>query len=280
MLIPELKGVVKLAAGVNHILALTNKGKVFAWGAGDTNQLARRVVQRTAHVALIPREFGLKGVTTVIGSGDFHSFAVNKDGTVRAWGLNSYGECLLPKDGPGDNDIIGVPTKLDKLSGFAIKEITGGAHHSIAVTDDGKVLTWGRMEDGEGGILPSAYPEGALYFDEAGRPRMAIEPCVVPSKFSISFRAQSPTLTPFLVGNVECVASGPEDCLAVTKEGQAYSWGFSENYQTGQGPAGVVTEATLLENSAVKGKKLCGVGAGGQFSVLYAGHEETSLADS
>jgi regulator of chromosome condensation len=182
ILIPELKGVIDLAAGTNHILALTNKGKVLAWGSSESNQLARRVVKRTAHGALIPREFGLKGVTTAIGCGDFHSFAVNKDGTVRAWGLNSYGECLISKDGPGDNDIVPAPTIVKKLKGFNITQIAGGAHHGIALTEEGKVLTWGRMDMEEGGILPSEYPEGALFVDEHGRPRMAVEPTEVPSK--------------------------------------------------------------------------------------------------
>lgn len=187
MLIPELKGVVDLAAGTNHVLALTSKGKVFAWGSGESNQLARRVVKRTAHGALIPREFGLRGVTTAIGCGDYHSFAVNKDGTVRAWGLNSYGECLIPKDGPGDNDIITAPTKVVKLKGYNITQIAGGSHHTIALTEEGKVLTWGRMDSEEGGLLPSEYPEGSLYYDESGRARMAVEAVQVPSKFTPSY---------------------------------------------------------------------------------------------
>lgn len=70
------------------------------------------------------------------------------------------------------------------------------------------------------------------------------------------------------------VASGPGHLLAVNKDGQAFSWGFSANYQTGQGTGEPVEEATLLENSAVKGKRVVGVGAGGQFGVLAVEHRE------
>ena len=57
-------------------------------------------------------------------------------------------------------------------------------------------------------------------------------------------------------------------CLAVTADGQAYSWGFSENYQTGQGTDEDVEVATVVNNTAVRGKMLTWAGAGGQFSVL------------
>lgn len=183
ILIPELKQITTLAAGTNHVLALTKKGKVFAWGAGEQNQLARRVVQRTSAGALIPREFGLKGETVHIGCGDYHSFAVNKDGTVRSWGLNSWGECGIPKD-EDDNDIVNVPTVIESLKEYSLKQVDGGGHHTIAVTESGQVLTWGRIDLSQGGMEPSQFPKDAVFFDDDDKPRYLAKPAVIPSKFS------------------------------------------------------------------------------------------------
>ncbi|KAK4997486.1 hypothetical protein LTR28_013966, partial [Elasticomyces elasticus] len=52
--------------------------------------------------------------------------------------------------------------------------------------------------------------------------------------------------------------------------GQAWSWGFSANYQTGLGTDEDVPIATLIDNTAVRGKKLNWAGAGGQFGILTA----------
>jgi regulator of chromosome condensation len=64
------------------------------------------------------------------------------------------------------------------------------------------------------------------------------------------------------------VAAGTDNSFAITADGKAYSWGFSENYQTGQGVTDDVEVPTLVDNTAVRGKRLTYAGAGGQFSVL------------
>lgn len=83
-------------------------------------------------------------------------------------------------------------------------------------------------------------------------------------------------ITTNIITDIEAVfveASG-DNSFAIDAEGKAYSWGFSVNYQTGQGTDEDVEEATEIDNSAVRGKKLTGAGAGGQFSLLYGPHVE------
>jgi alpha-tubulin suppressor-like RCC1 family protein len=66
------------------------------------------------------------------------------------------------------------------------------------------------------------------------------------------------------------VTAGSDQSFAIDEEGRAYSWGFSSNYQTGQGTDDDVMEATLMENSAIKGQQILGALAGGQFGILYS----------
>lgn len=258
ILIPELKNITSLATGTNHVLALNNKGSVFAWGAGEQNQLARRVVARTAIGALVPREFGLRKKIVHIGCGDYHSYAVDASGAVYAWGLNSFAQCGGESDGSGDTTNISVPTIMESLRGFNIQQIDGGSHHAIALTTDGKVLVWGRVDNKQGGIDLSTLPADSYYKSEDGRIRYLTSPATVPA----------------LNGNGSYVATGGDTCAAITKDGKAYTWGFNDNYQTGQGKVDDIAIAQLVDNTAVRGKTLVFAGIGGQFGVFGGIHSE------
>ncbi len=253
MKIPELKKITKLAAGANHILALDNKGNVFAWGSGQQNQLGRRIVERTRTGGLVPREFGLpRNKIEKIACGGYHAFAIDKKGQVWAWGLNNFCETGI-SDGAGeDNAVIPQPEIVGALKDYNIKDISGGSHHSMACTDDGKVLIWGRADGSQPGVKIEDIPKDMIIFDDRDAPRILSQPLALPLK------------------NIVAVAAGSDTSLAIDAEGKAYSWGFSANYQTGQGTDEDVKVATLIDNTAVRGKKIIGAGAGGQFSLLFA----------
>ena len=182
ILISELKKIVAVTCGTNHVLALNDKGKVFVWGAGEQNQLARRVVARTAEGALIPREFGLqRKKITKIGSGDYHSFAVDKDGKLYAWGLNTFSQTGIPISENKDDTIL-VPTLVKALSPYSIREIDGGAHHTISCTDSGQVLVWGRIDNNQGGMKIDKFSETDVYIDDQQRRRYLKNPVVLPGR--------------------------------------------------------------------------------------------------
>lgn len=67
---------------------------------------------------------------------------------------------------------------------------------------------------------------------------------------------------------------GTDNSFAVTKDGKVYSWGFSANYQTGQGTIEDIHTPTLIDNSAIRDKKILAAHAGGQFSILVAAAED------
>ncbi|OJJ76760.1 hypothetical protein ASPBRDRAFT_112243 [Aspergillus brasiliensis CBS 101740] len=249
-LIPSLKKIKHLACGDNHVLALNDKGAVFSWGSGQQNQLGRRIIERNRLNGLQPREFGLPKNIVQIGCGAFHSFAIHKSGDVYAWGLNSFGETGI-RAGAGDDEAAIVhPTVVDSLSGKAVTQICGGAHHSLAVANDGECLVWGRLDGYQTGLKINSLPEDAVIKDERGRPRILIEPKAVPGI------------------KVNAVAAGSDHSLVIDVDGRPWSWGFSATYQTGQGTPDDIEVATVIENTAVRGKKLNWVGGGGQFSVF------------
>ncbi|KZF22712.1 RCC1/BLIP-II protein [Xylona heveae TC161] len=259
MLIPGLKKITQIAAGANHVLALNEKGAVFAWGSGQQNQLGRRVVERTRMNGLTPREFGLpKNKVKYVSCGAYHSFAIDKEGKVWTWGLNSFGETGV-EEGAGENGaVVLAPRVVESLLGTEVELVSGGAHHSIAVTKEGDCLAWGRLDGYQTGIRIEDLPQEAVILDERQKPRILTRPTRVPG-----FQARQ-----------ACASS--DHSIAVSVEGRAYSWGFSANYQTGQGTDDDVEVATLIDNTAVRDKRLNWAGAGGQYSVLTAPAEEAA----
>ncbi|EEY23082.1 regulator of chromosome condensation [Verticillium alfalfae VaMs.102] len=258
--IPELKSIKALAAGSNHILALENKGNVLAWGCGQQNQLGRRIIERNKMSSLVPQGMGIpKKNIEKIACGQYHSFALDTKGRVYAWGLNNFAETGI-REGAGEDDaVILRPTIVDSLEEHKIVDIAGGQHHSLACTEDGKLLTWGRFDGFQVGFAESAVSEDDLIRDESNNARILAVPTVVPSP-----------------EGVVRVAAGTDNNFAITKDGKAYSWGFSSNYQTGQGTIEDVEAPTLIDNTAVRGQKLVSAGAGGQFSILCGVPAESS----
>ncbi|CCJ29231.1 unnamed protein product [Pneumocystis jirovecii] len=247
----ELNNIVSVVCGTDHVLALTAYGSVFSWGNGQQFQLGHRVVERTRLNALVPREFGLKKIKA-IGAGSYHSFAISHDGRVFSWGLNQFGQCGIESSGGEDGAVVSSPTHVQSLDPYNIVCITGGEHHSAALTQEGELLVWGRLDANQLGIPRTYLPQYTIY-DASNRPRFVPIPTKVPGIPIIS--------------QIYC---GTHHNLAITKDdGSVWSWGFGESYQVGQGPSGNDVEVpTKIDNTAIRGKVIVAGGAGGQFSVL------------
>ncbi|KAF3761706.1 RCC1/BLIP-II, partial [Cryphonectria parasitica EP155] len=260
-LLPEPTKVVAIATGSNHVMTLDNKGKIQTWGAAEQNQLGRRVVERDMKAsALRPAGLNFKrGVKiTKIACGSYHSFAIDGEGRVWAWGLNNFSQLGVEADAGEDDATLLQPTLVEALAGHVVTGIVGGEHHSVAVTEDGKALAFGRIDGSQVGVPRDAFSQENCVYDGCGQPRILVVPAVLD-----------------IPGAVVCADAGTDTSLVVTREGKAYSWGFNSNYQCGVGEtAGDVLVPTLINNSAVRDSSVVWAGAGGQFSMLASVHED------
>ncbi|KAK5995348.1 Protein pim1 [Cladobotryum mycophilum] len=261
MLLPNLKNIKSISTGANHILALDHKGNVVAWGCGQQNQLGRRIIERNKLSSLTPQGVGLpRGKITKVACGAYHSFAIDKNGTVWGWGLNNFGEIGVELNAGEDDAVILKPVKLTFLEDHTVTEIDGGMHHSLACTDKGQLFTWGRVDGYQVGFEKEQIEKIDKEYviqDERGNARILVKP------------TQQEGLS-----NVIAVSAGVDNSFAVTEDGKAYSWGFSTNYQTGQGTIDDIHTPTFIDNTATRDKKLIAADAGGQFSVLIGLSEE------
>ncbi|KAF5008778.1 hypothetical protein FDECE_4969, partial [Fusarium decemcellulare] len=253
VILPDLKKIKSLAAGSNHVLALDHKGNVVAWGCGQQNQLARRIIERNKMSSLIPQGVGLpRGKITKVACGSYHSFAIDKNGQVYGWGLNNFGEIGVESNAGEDDAVILHPAKLTYLKDYKITDIDGGEHHSLACSEEGELLTWGRVDGYQVGFEFDKLSKDNAIYDERGNARILFKPTI-----------QSD------VDDVVAVTAGTDNSFAITDEGKVFSWGFSSNYQTGQGTIDDIHTPTLIDNTAIRGKKIIGAGAGGQYSIVF-----------
>jgi regulator of chromosome condensation len=259
--------VTHIACGTNHVLALDKTQHVYAWGNGQQNQLGRRVTERTLIESLQPNRVGFHDSSvkrpsqkiTGIACGDYHGFALAEDGHVWSWGVNNYCETGVPENAGADDASVLTPRVVHSLEGKNIVSIAGGSHHNIAITKDGQCLVWGRCDGAQTGLpmdTLEAENDEEKVLKNHGKAKILIEPRPLPN-----------------IKDVVTGACGPDHTIVIDKNGKAYSWGFSANYQTGQGTDDDIEEATLIDNTAVRETKLTWAGCGGQYSVLAAKKE-------
>lgn len=275
--VEALKGIKRLAAGANHVLALDQDGKVFTWGSGGQFQLGRKAITRgNKNTGLNPEpcgRFTKKNHAVAISAGSYHSFYIDNHGDVHAWGLNNYSQTGHNDDAGRDDAMVLNPKVVKALQGKKIASIEGGMHHSVVATEEGELLTWGRVDGHQVGHHASVYNEDNTVYDEHEKPRILIEPTVAGRGKAIFGPKMTPEvciLTCSTDFKTTFVAAGTDNNFAITDKGTVYSWGFSANYQTGQGTTQDIEVPTLIDNTAIRERHILWAGAGGQYSIVAA----------
>uniref|UniRef100_A0A8D0WUL5 HECT domain-containing protein n=1 Tax=Sus scrofa TaxID=9823 RepID=A0A8D0WUL5_PIG len=122
------------ASGERHSLLLSN-GAVQSCGDNSHGQLGRKGVQR-----------GERPVR-LVSCGKEHSLAVCHRGRVFAWGAGSEGQL-----GTGDfKEVNFIPKKITLID-IKIIQVSCGHYHSLALSEDGQVFSWGKNSDGQLGL--------------------------------------------------------------------------------------------------------------------------------
>lgn len=240
--------IVSLCAGVDHALALSVSGRVYAWGYGHQGQLGRLIMERRLMHGLTPECLSLREVQH-IGCGSYHSFAATKDGTVYAWGLNNFHQLGLHSEDGGSEDVVHKPTPVRALADAKIVRISGGEHHSIALSADGHLYAFGRSDSHQAGLPANVNAES----EEATHKKAVSEPTRLKSLSSVAE-----------------IACGSNHNIALNGKGEAFTWGYGEMLQLGNGQEEDVAEPMLLAGQKIEGKRILSVAAGGQHSSIVA----------
>ena len=73
-----------------------------------------------------------------------HSLALTADGALWSWGWGEDGTL-----GHGDEQSQPLPKKVEALAERRVVAVSAGGAHSLAITADGAVLSWGEGASGQ-----------------------------------------------------------------------------------------------------------------------------------
>jgi len=160
-----LPGIAMVAAGKYHSVAVGADGRVWTWGESNDGGLGHDDAEQSAEPA--PRVLGLPvfggDAVLFVSAGHGCTAAVTKLGAVWAWGRNENGQLGL-----GDQVQRRVPVMIANAGpppawgGSSVRMLSccgsAGHGHTLAVTQDGAVWSWGvSYALGHGGTGPRAF---------------------------------------------------------------------------------------------------------------------------
>jgi len=193
-----LTGIIAIASGSDHSLALKSDGSVWAWGDNFKGELGDGSnINRTAPVQV----GGALSNIIAVSAGSAFSMALASDGTVWAWGENTWGQL-----GDGTTTNRNTPLQVSGLSG--VVSIASGAFHAMALKSDGTMMAWGHNGNGRLG-------DGTT--TQRNTPVQVID------------------IASIAVGSITAIAAGRTHSLALKSDGTVLGWGDNFSRQLGDG---------------------------------------------
>ena len=130
----------KISSGDSHVLALTNTGRVWAWGSANTGRLGDN--QQTTARCIPVSVLGSVKTFCKISAGSSTSYGIDKNGRLWGWGTNSAGQVGINSTGFAFTPM----SVLGAVKTFC--EISGGTSFALAIDKNGRVWGWGNNSSG------------------------------------------------------------------------------------------------------------------------------------
>lgn len=128
----------QVSVGGYHTLAIAQDGTLWAWGDNAYGQLGAGTVGTDE---LNPKQVSPVDKWIFVSAGEFYSLAIKNDGTLWAWGLNTYGQI-----GNGTTTQQNIPVKIGTETNWV--DVYAGYRHSIARKVDNTIYAWGNNSSG------------------------------------------------------------------------------------------------------------------------------------
>ncbi|XP_008114523.1 RCC1 and BTB domain-containing protein 2 isoform X2 [Anolis carolinensis] len=201
----------------NEVLYVTENNEVFALGTNCSGCLGVGDTQNSVEPRRLDTLCGKKITCLSYGSGP-HVVVATAEGEVYTWGHNAYSQL---GNGTTNNSLL--PCQIStNLVNKKVTEVACGSHHSMILTSDGEVYTWGYNNSGQVGSGSTA---------NQAIPRR-VTSCLQ-NKIAVNI-ACGQMCSMAVVENGE-VACGYAHTLVLTDEGQMYAWGANSYGQLGTG---------------------------------------------
>ncbi|RKO87386.1 regulator of chromosome condensation 1/beta-lactamase-inhibitor protein II [Blyttiomyces helicus] len=297
---------VAAACGWDHTLLVCDESRVWGFGSDEEGQIAGSGGEGVPTIIE-----GITGRVQRIGCGLRHSIAIGDVGEVWGWGGNRHGELGAagvlgePRRGRATRAVVPTPTVLPLPPTLAV---ACGQHHTILLTQSGRILAFGRNRFGQLGTDPSLLPRSSAPIEirlppHAGRPIHVFSGwshagviCssghvflwgrndhgqlgTLQESIAVGGRRDSPVAmcyTPVELKSLHgarSIVCGSEHALAVGADGGCWAWGWNEHGNCGVGGTEDVLEPRLVRDASVNGRVRVGCGYGHSFLVNVIGEE-------
>ena len=186
-----------ITIGNKFIIVQTASGEIWGWGDNASGVLGTASSKETGTNITAPTQIPLpQNVTAVSVSAGFdHVLMLGSDGNVYSWGNNEAGQL-----GASSGDTLSTPTLVAGLQGKSIVAVAAGHRFSLALSEGGKVYSFGLNDKLQLGYEPTAKASA------------------------------TPTLIEALSGVfVKQIHAGYDSVTAIDIDGKVYLWGSGSN---------------------------------------------------
>mmetsp|Transcript_27994 Transcript_27994/g.61263 ORF Transcript_27994/g.61263 Transcript_27994/m.61263 type:complete len:471 (-) Transcript_27994:159-1571(-) len=225
-----------VVGGSRGSVAIGSEGEVYAWGwnqrgsLGLGHKLTERVPRKVDHLGHV------KVVQAAVGG--WHCLALGSQGEVYAWGGNEYTQCAVEQTALDKEERRDVCLPIPILPMLKVQQVAAGGMHSLALTQDGEVWTWGQP------LCNFKHAQSRL-------------PAPVPLPSS---------------RRVKKIAAGAFHNAAVQENGVVLTWGHNEYGTLGLGNATFVATPTPVAFFTDNGLEMTDVACGGwHMSAISSG---------
>eukprot|EP00456_Euglypha_rotunda_P023121 TRINITY_DN1930_c0_g1_i3.p1 TRINITY_DN1930_c0_g1~~TRINITY_DN1930_c0_g1_i3.p1 ORF type:complete len:1062 (+),score=161.38 TRINITY_DN1930_c0_g1_i3:138-3188(+) len=233
-------------------MGVTQSGKLYTWGYNCYGQLGHND-QTNVYIPKAVAALDSKKVVLVC-AGYEHNLILTDEGEVYGMGYNYYGQCGA---GEGLGDYVRTPSKALNLDGKRVVHMSTGGYHAVCCTDKDEMYVWGQNDYFQLGIgantgakkTPHLHPiqekwahfscgmyhtlaltrEGKVY--SWGDGYSTSYPCcghMPPQAY------KEPKMIETLADKMVVQVSASYYCsMCLTKDGEAYSWGYGSSYRLG-----------------------------------------------
>mmetsp|Transcript_42246 Transcript_42246/g.99195 ORF Transcript_42246/g.99195 Transcript_42246/m.99195 type:complete len:549 (+) Transcript_42246:109-1755(+) len=200
----QRKRICQISVGKEHAMALTEGGRVFAWGKNDFGQLGTGDEENRA--LPVYTELPYETFISQVAAGGNYTLAITKRGELWSWGR--FQASNFPRLFT-DTWCNGYEAKNEMgLKGLKLKAVSAGDQHMGALTKEGKLYTWGYNDFGQLGW--GLHGEGRVGQQKPNQVKGPLE-----SEEVMDF------------------ACGGGHTVAVTKSMRIFGWGSNTNGQLG-----------------------------------------------
>jgi len=242
----DMQRVVEISAGEQHNLAIRADGTLWAWGNNSGGRPGLNTIggQRTT-----PAQVGSATNWQSVSAGTQHSLGIQSDGTLWAWGANSFGRTGLGLTAGATT----TPTQVGSATNW--QSVSAGGSHSLAITTNGQLWAWGANTAGQTGlgtnsgnqIIPAQVGSATNWQSVATGWQFSVGTRTDGTLWAWGNNFNGRTglnvdtglqLTPAQVGsatNWQSVSAGDAHSLAITSNGQLWAWGNNDSGRTGFG---------------------------------------------